>query len=126
MSEDNPTSRKWTDLTARIIFATDTNRLNWSSGAFDHEVVTSIGNVVVTLAIVDEERSDFSITITDETGDFVDSFRDIDLIGTINSLPPHKALANLFRAAKRSISGADMILDKMLAALPPHPDEIPF
>jgi hypothetical protein len=117
------TTSKWRSLTERLIYGTSAGKLDWDDGPFDDSVITSIKDIVITLRRVD---NDFWITLSDQFGNVVDMFSDIQITPLSGDIPAYPAMDNLFKSVKRKINGADEVLDLLLNELPKEPDEIPF
>jgi len=118
------TVSKWRELVSRVIYASRQGQIPWEEGVRDQEVIASIGKLVLSLR---REEQDMVITISDEFGNLVDSFRDTDIQHLNNGRIAFHELVELHREALRSISGADEVLEKLIESLPPDPsDEIPF
>jgi hypothetical protein len=123
MTEYSDTVAKWRSLVQRIAYNTKTGKLNWDDGPYPESVITVIANVVISIRYV---GNDYIVVITDEFGGVVDSFKDDDLGELSGGLTAYTVLGQIFRDAKRSISGADKILDQILSELPAEDDGIPF
>jgi hypothetical protein len=124
MTQQFDTAKKWHTLIERLAFNTFKGKIDWDEGPYKESIVTSVGTTTITLRL---EGNDFLVMITDSTGEVVDSFSDNDLTYFDSGQNAYAFINSLYRNAKRRISGADQVLDQLLADLPSDPDdEIPF
>ncbi|NJS39111.1 MAG: hypothetical protein HC783_08915 [Rhodobacteraceae bacterium] len=117
------TTSKWRSLTERLIYGTSAGKLDWDDGPFEDSVITSIKDVVITLRRVD---GDYWITLSDQFGNVVDMFSDMQIHPLSDDTSAFHAMDGLFKNVKRKINGADALLDLLLNELPKEPDEFPF
>lgn len=117
------TQAKWRNLVERLVHATLSGKLDWTDGAEDGSIVTIINDNIITLMKVE---ADYLVTLSNSLGDVVDYFTDVDVGQLYNGENAFTALRKLYVFAKRRISGADQIINEILAGLPEHPDDIPF
>jgi hypothetical protein len=125
LSNDAPseTIAKWRSLTERLIYGTGAGKIDWDDGPFEDSVITSVKDIVITLRLVDR---DYLIMLSDQFGNVVDIFSDVQITPLSGDRSAYPAMDNLFKNAKRKINGADQVLDLLLGELPEEPDDIPF
>ncbi len=129
MTVDVPESTvvRWRKLIERLAYNSSNGKLDWEEGVLPSAIVTSILDVVITLQRKEfGSRVDYVIQISDISGAVIDAFTDEQVPNVSSGQSSFVVMDNIYRSAKRKITGADDILDQILASLPEEPDEIPF
>lgn len=121
------TKTKWRELVSRLARNTHAHRLSWENGNYEGSIVTTVNDHAISLQLVQRSfETNFIVQIADQFGDIVDTFSDEDVGLLDNGVSAHIVLSEVYRDVKRTISGADAVLDAVISALPEDPDGIPF
>lgn len=119
---DSATLRKWRELLYRLIGATNKGVISWNRTASPSVYITYFGGVVIFFGerVRDDgsEIKDYYVRIANDQGEEIDEFEDRDL--DEESAEPYvfRDMRDFFQSLKRKISGADSVLDKLIAELP--------
>jgi hypothetical protein len=108
-------------LISRLFKATKEQKVDWRPSVRDDSFQVSFPNYTVILYTV---GADYVVDLTNDAGDIVDTFNDVQLdkTGIFPDLPNfmgwYQAMSDLYGLARRSALGADKALDDILKALP--------
>lgn len=124
---EQKTIQKWTNLVKLLDSLSESKKLKWDSGSRNNSYLTSVGSEVI--EIIHTAGGEFSnaqviIEINDQFGDTIDRFSDEDLTPS-SGFSPYQFMLNIYRKIERQVSGADEILDTILAKLQAQEDD-PF
>jgi hypothetical protein len=120
---------KYRSLCIKLYNSTNDKTLSWQINPFTGDVFTELGSHRVVISSGDDaEGSPFiRISLTDGSGDTVDSFVDTTVSGGATGIPGMGSfwtlLSSLANMAYRQAKGADKALDDILDALD---DNVPF
>lgn len=118
-------SQKWVDLANKLIRLTFSGKLDWNETSEEDMFQTAVGGIVIQFEHVTSFDDVFSIAILTKDGKRFDGFTNEDL-SKIDRSEWYLTFQSMFQTIQRQISGADKILDDLLAQLDKKDDEIPF
>ncbi|WP_156965360.1 hypothetical protein [Paracoccus sphaerophysae] len=140
MNRDVPfeTVEKWRSLVDLVYKLTIAGKMAWAESAKEGEIVAPYAGHAIVLTRKDstndfgDEEPIINVRINDSGGDVVDSFWDSDLDEN-KQYAYYRKLDNLMKTVGRKLTGADDVLDALLARMredsgerADFDDEIPF
>jgi len=109
------------DLTNALIAKTDDGTINWDKTSIQGLYSSNLGSYVVNIDQISDGVNvpDYRISLYNQFGDFIESYKDTDLSG----LRAHgydgffAAMESLYHTAARQASGADKAIDDIIRFL---------
>lgn len=120
-------SKKWIELASMLISLTASEKLDWKETSEEDVFQTVLGGTVVQFARVGnfDGEDDYVVSILTRNGKKFDSFSDVNL-KEISGSNWYTAFHEMHQSIQRRISGAEQILDNLIAELHKKDDGIPF
>jgi len=127
--------KKLAKLTSNLQRRTLSGKIDWQETAWRDMFQASLANYSVRVSLVESqsaEGQDVKISIVNEEGVEVESFRDVDLkqqwfseVGTAGH--PYEVMLNIYQTARRAALGSEKAVSDILEELDKlDEDEIPF
>lgn len=119
---------KWEELYRRMKINTKNDRLSWRETTDEGVFITSVDRLLIEIKkVVPEsllENDYYHINIMNREGKTLDEFTSDDL-DRGQGRKFYNDMEDFVKSIKRKLSGAEAVLDELIAKLP-DPDEIPF
>lgn len=115
------TNDRYAALLSKLHEATLQKRISWNIDDFSEEIETTVGKNRLGMSVMDKGNAkSVRVRVYSEDGSVIDSFDDDDF-GTASAPTGYTSywffMNEMIRAAKRSASGADKVIDDLISEL---------